>query len=206
MCKLLGPHPRNHTHWCWAKTEGPLPSPPSWGHPQGQLEPRRSEGHPALARLSLTNFRSPPPTIPGLGRGHAVNSHTLPGVKVPTAAQAGPPCPLLPVPSLPRPRPLPCPLSSHPSLARMGDGCGLPAAGPQQPAVCPAMSTSVPCCTKGLAPEGEVTDTRNKTFPVPLTSAPALWLSQNMGSTCQRPKPLSGQPPSSAGRVGPLQV
>lgn len=54
-------------------------------------------------------------------------------------------------------------------------------------------------------PEREVTDTQNKTYRVPLTSAPALWRCPLMGALLPGPRPLSGQPPSSAGRAGSLQ-
>lgn len=98
-------------------------------------------------------------------------------------------------------------LSSHPDWARPGGlGCGLPVEGSQRPAACPAVPAQYcPAAPRAWCPEEEVTDAQNKTCAIPLTSAPAPWLAHSRESTCQGPRPLSGQPPSSAGRAGPLQ-
>lgn len=121
----------------------------------------------------------------------------------------GHPYPLLPPPaSRPPPAPEQGPaLSAHPDWAGPGGpGCGLPVEGSQRPAACPAVPAQYcPAAPRAWCPEEEVTDAQNKTCAIPLTSAPAPWLAHSRESTCQGPRPLSGQPPSSAGRAGPLQ-
>lgn len=85
-------------------------------------------------------------------------------------------------------------------------GCGLPVAGPGQPAAGPAApARRRPAEPRAWRPEREVADTQNKTCRIPLTSAPALWQCPLMGALLPGPRPLSGQPPSSAGRAGSLQ-
>lgn len=159
-----------------------------------------------MAQLRFAGLRSPPqPTLlcPQAEALPCQPSNSSWGSAIPSLQpRAGPPGPCL------QPR--------SPGLGRGGPA--LP------PPPNPAHGVWVTCCRPWAAggrtaapaqrrpavpwawrPEREVADTQNKTYRVPLTSAPAPWRCPLMGALLPGPRPLSGQPPSSAGRAGSLQ-
>lgn len=160
-----------------------------------------------MAQLRFAGLRSPPqPTLlcPQAEALPCQPSNSSWGSAIPSLQpRAGPPGPCL-QPRSPGPGgggAQPCPL-----LPTQHTGCGLPVAGPWAAGgrtAAPAQRR--PAVPWAWRPEREVADTQNKTYRVPLTSAPAPWRCPLMGALLPGPRPLSGQPPSSAGRAGSLQ-
>lgn len=200
--KVSGPH---HPQPC---TWGALALPhTAGGQPCRNLRGNRPPTASSLLRGSaqLCLLEKPTPAHPtlSLGRGPAPSalklflgfSQSL-AAALRWAAQSVPPA------QVPRPRGSPA-LPPPPGLAHgVWVTCCRPWAAGGRTA---APARRRPAVPPAWRPKREVADTQNKTCRVPLTSAPALWRCLLMGALLPRPRPLSGQPPSSAGRAGSLQ-
>lgn len=172
------PPPTTHTG---ARTQikRPLPSPTTperagaktlgGGAPSHCLLPA-----PQLCSALPTSEAHPLPWAPGRGPAQSVLKLLL-GMSSVSHRTPHP----LPPPQISRPPPTPRGAPAlTPLLPAQPGECGLPATGPRQPVACPAVPAQCrPAAARAWRPEGEVADTQNKTCPVPLTSAPAVWLS-----------------------------